>query len=196
MWNWILTNANAITAISSLLGLISLILIFKQLRDSRLWNKLHFTYTFFPNPLEFEAIEVFLDERISFWKRDTAITNIEVKALIGKEPISDDEKKKLSESFGPTAEKSKVAQELYEAGRKLKLYMNQIEAYCAAISSGIIDSESAQHVYEYKFRRAYEKALPWIEKVRSIKNEPRLYIETAKVLNKWNPVPKGQKSLF
>ena len=196
MWNWIINNASAITAISSLLGLISLFLIFKQLRDSRLWNKLHFTYTFFPNPLEFEAIEVFLDERILFWKRDTPITDLEVKALIGKESLSEDEKKKLSESLGPTANMDKVDQELYEAGRKLKLYMNQIESYCAAISSGIIDSESAKHVYMYKFHRAYEKALPWIEKVRSIKNEPSLYIETAKVLNKWNPVPKGQESKY
>lgn len=196
MWEWIVENAEAITAVAASLGLLSLLLIFKQLRDSRLWNKLHFTYTFFPNPLEFEAIEVFLDERISFWKRDSAISDLEVKALIAKESLTDDEKKKLSESFGPDADKSKAEQELYEAGRKLKLYMNQIEAYCAAISSGIIDSESAQHVYGYKFRRAYEKALPWIEKVRSHKNEPCLYIEIAKILTKWNPAPKGQKGKY
>lgn len=196
MWSWIARNAAAITAVSTSLGLLSLVLIFKQLRDSRLWNKLHFTYTFFPNPLEFEAMETFLDERISFWKRDLELSDLEVKALIGNKPLTAEEKKKLSESFGPSADKSKVDQEMYEAGRKLKLYLNQIESYCAAISSGIIDSESARHVYSYKFHRAYEKALPWIKKIRSLKNEQEIYIETEKILDKWYPAPEGQKSKY
>jgi hypothetical protein len=195
MWSWIITNASALTAMASFFGLISLVLIFKQVKESRMWNKLHFTYTFFPNPLEFEAIEIFLDERISFYKRNTPLNDIEVKALIGKEPISEDDKKKLSESLGPACDKNKVEQELYEAGRKLKLFLNQIESYCAAISAGIIDSESAKNVYEYKFRNTYEKALPWIEKLRVIKNEPRLFIETEKILKKWIPI-KGQNNKY
>ena len=196
MWTFISKNADAITAVATTIGLISLLLIFKQLRDARLWNKLHFTYTFFPNQLEFEAMEIFLDERISFWKRDDPFSPLEVKALIGKTPLTDDEKKSLSLSFGPTANRDIAEQEIYEAGRKLKLYMNQIESYCAAISSGVIDSESAKHLYRYKFKRAYEKALPWIKQLCSLRNEEGFYIETKKTLNKWYPVPRGQKPTY
>ncbi len=196
MWEWLSDNADVITAVATSVGLISLFLIFKQLRDTRIWNKLNFTYTFFPDPIAFEDIEVFLDERVSFWKRDNPLSEMEVKALIGRDSLTPEEATKLSESFGPTADKKEVSHELYEAGRKLKLYMNQIESYCAAISSGIIDSDSAMHVYNYKFKRAYEKSLPWIEKLRSLNNEQSLYIEIAKVLNRWYPPPKGQSGKY
>lgn len=196
MWDFILKYAEAITAITSMIGLISLLLIYKQLRDSRIWNKLHFTYTFFPNPCEFEEIEIFLDERISFWKRDSPISELEVKALLGRETLTKEEQDTLAQGFGPSVDKTKTEWELLEAGRKLKLYMNQIESYCAAISCGIIDSESAKCLYHYKFKRAYERALPWIEKFRSVRNEASIYIETAKVLNEWYPVPKGQEKKY
>lgn len=196
MLEWISTNAEAITAISTTCGLLSLYLIYKQLKDARIWNKLHFTYTFFPDSLEFEELEIFLDERISFWKRDSALTDTEVKALIGKESLTEDELKLLSNAFGPTAKKENAAQELYEAGRKLKLYMNQIEYYCAAISAGIVDAESAKNIYSYKFKRAYEKALPWIKEIRQMKHEPAIYIEISKTLTLWHPEPNGQTGKY
>jgi hypothetical protein len=193
---WLNSNAGAITAITAVLGLLSLGLIFWQIRSTRIWKKLHFTYTFFPSPAEFEDLEVFLDERIMFWRRDNPLTGLQVKALIGKDRLLDKEKGELAETFGPRADKENVEQELYEAGRKLKLYMNQIETYCAAISSGIIDADSAKNVYSYKFRRAYEKALPWIKEMRSIKNEPGLYIEIKKALDIWYPNLKGQEKKY
>jgi len=196
MWDFIVKYAETITAIASTIGLISLLLIYKQLRDSRIWNKLHFTYTFFPNPCEFEEIEIFLDERVSFWKRDSPFSELEVKALLGRETLTEEEQDTLAKSFGASVNKDQTVRELCEAGRKLKLYMNQIESYCAAISSGIFDSESARNLYHYKFKRAYERALPWIEKFRSARNEASIYIETAKVLNEWYPVPKGQKKKY
>ena len=196
MPEWITTNANAISAIATTLGLISLLLIFKQLRDTRVWNKLHFTYTFFPDSQEFEELEVFLDERIKFWQRDSALTQLEVKARIGKEKLTEAEMKTLAENFDSCVEYKDCAKELLESGRKLKIYLNQIEYYCAAISSGIIDSDSAKNIYCYKFKRAHEKSLPWIEDVRKTKNEASIYIETTKVLNKWFPPPKGQSNKY
>jgi hypothetical protein len=193
---WLGANANAITAIATCLGLLSLLLIFKQLRDARIWNKLHFTYTFFPNSQELEDLEVFLDGRIKFWQRDSALSELEVKALVGKESLTEDDIKKLSESFDSSVKKEDCVKELVESGRKLKIYLNQIEYYCAAISSGIVDSNSAKNIYCYKFRRGYEKSLPWIQAVRRIKNEPSIYIETTKVLNKWFPPPKGESNKY
>ena len=147
MPEWLTNNANSISAIATTLGLISLLLIAKQLRDTRIWNKLHFTYTFFPDSQEFEGLEVFLDERIKFWQRDPALTQLEVKALIGKEKLTEAEIQILSANFDSTVEPENCAKELLESGRKLKIYLNQIEYYCAAISSGIVDSDSAKNIY-------------------------------------------------
>lgn len=196
MIDWLAANAATISAVAAVLGLFSLLLIYKQLRDARVWNKLHFTYTFFPNSKEFEELEIFLDERINFWQRDSALTALEVKALLGKESLTENEKKELCENFDANVSQENCAKELLEAGRKLKIYLNEIEYYCAAVSSGIVDSESAKNIYSYKFKRAYEKALPWIEEVRRMKNEPSILIEITKTLNEWFPTPKGQKSKY
>lgn len=196
MTDWVAANAETISAVAAVLGLLSLLLIYKQLRDARVWNKLHFTYTFFPNSKEFEELEIFLDERISFWQRDSALTSTEVKALLGREKLTESEITKLCENFDANVSKENCAKELLEAGRKLKIYLNELEYYCAAVSSGIVDSESAKNIYSYKFKRAYEKALPWIEEVRKMKNEPTILIEITKTLNKWFPTPKGQKSKY
>jgi len=185
-----------ISAVASVLGLFSLLLIYRQLRETRVWNKLHFTYTFFPDPLEFAELEIFLDDRIAFWKRDSPLTELEVRALIGKEKLRKKELKTLSKSFCGTANQEDAKAELYEAGRKLKIYINQVESYCAAINSGIIDSNTAKQVYAYKFKRAYEKALPWINKLRSMKHEDSIYIELVNVLNRWFPTPKGQQNKY
>ncbi|MCB1193551.1 MAG: DUF4760 domain-containing protein [Leptospiraceae bacterium] len=188
MWQWIST-------ILSFLSLISLILIVKQIRDTRVWNKIHFTYTFFPDALAFESIEVFLDKRISFWKRDSPLTETEVKALLGKSELRDDELHLLGKAFDSTIKKDgidDIKNELSEAGRKLKLYMNQIESYCAAISSGVIISETAKNIYSYKFKRAYEKAKPWIDELRRRTNEQGLYIELQKTIKEWYPEIKGE----
>lgn len=196
MIDWLAANAATISAVAAVLGLFSLLLIYKQLRDARIWNKLHFTYTFFPNSKEFEELEIFLDERIDFWQRDSALTALEVKALLGKESLTENEKKDLCGSFDANVSQENCAKELLEAGRKLKIYLNEIEYYCAAVSSGIVDSESAKNIYSYKFKRAYEKAFPWIEEVRKMKNAPSILIEITKTLNEWFPAPKGQKSKY
>ncbi len=171
-------------------------LIYNQIRDARIWNKLHFTYTFFPNNHELEDLEIFLDDRVAFWKRNAPLKNNEVLALLGQDSLNEQELLDLSKAFTGTAQSKNVKDELCEAGRKLKFYMNQIEEYCAAIQAGIIDSESAKQIYGYKFKRSFEKALPWIVQLKSIKNEGSLYIEIVKVLNDWFPAPKGQNNIY
>src|SRR5690554_3564542 len=123
MIDWLAANAATISAVAAVLGLFSLLLIYKQLRDARVWNKLHFTYTFFPNSKEFEELEIFLDERINFWQRDSALTALEVKALLGKESLTENEKKELCENFDANVSQENCAKELLEAGRKLKIYL-------------------------------------------------------------------------
>ena len=193
MWNWIIINSNAIVAIASSLGLLSLLLIFWQVYSARKWNKLHFTYTFFPNPFQLEDLESFLDGVIRFWKRDEPLDNVEVKAIVTPDQLSETDISNIKANFDEEKKDGNIISLLIETGRKLKLYMNQIESYCAAIKSGIIDSESAKMVYGYKFKRAYHKAKPWIEKIRTKKNEPMLYIEIENVLKDWFPEESQRK---
>ncbi|WP_160062931.1 DUF4760 domain-containing protein [Psychromonas sp. L1A2] len=194
--SWITNNVDIISTAVSILSLLSLFLIYKQLKDTKTWNKLHFTYTFFPDSKEFEELEIFLDDRLNFWQRDSALSDLEVKALLGKENLNETEKNQLYEKFNKNINKDDCAKELIDAGRKLKIYLNELEYYCAAVSSGVIDSESAKNIYSYKFKRAYEKALPWIEEVRKMKNETSIYIEITKILNNWHPSPAGQKNKY
>lgn len=196
MWTWLNENANTIIAISSTLSLLSLLLIFWQIYSARKWNKLHFTYTFFPNSLEFDELESFLDNVIRFWKRDEPLEEVEVKALVCPENLTDKELQQIIENFsGKIKNEDDPQKVLIEANRKLKIYLNQIEAYCAAIQTGIIDSEAAKMLFGYKFKRSFNKAKPWIDKLRTIKNEPSLYIEIENVLKKWFP-EKSQKKRF
>lgn len=188
--------AQLIIAFCSTIALLSLYLIHKQLKDARTWNRLHFTYTFFPDSQEFEELEIFLDQRLKFWQRDPPLTDLEVKALIGKEALSEAEIAILVQRFDKSVPNEECDKELLEAGRKLKIYLNQIEYYCSAVSSGIIDSETAKNMYCYKFKRAYEKALPWIVEVRRQRNEQRIFIEITKTLNMWFPSPSGESNKY
>lgn len=193
MWNWIVEYSNAAIAVSLSLGLISLLLIFWQIYSARKWNKLHFTYTFFPDPFQLEEVESFLDHVIRFWKIDEPLSEIEVKAIMTPDDLTGDEVKKIGENIDEEVNGENVLRLLNEAGRKLKLYMNQIETYCAAIRAGVIDSESAKMVYGYKFMRTYQRAKPWIDKFRLKKNEPSLYIEIENVLKMWSSVESQKK---
>ena len=155
----------------------------------------NFTYTFFPDPLQFAELESFLDGVILFWKRDEPLSELEVKAIVTPSELSEPDIEKLKENFSEDVKNNDAPKLFIETERKLKLYLNQIESYCAAIRTGIIDSESAKMLYGYKFKRSFNKAKPWIEKIRTTKNEPTLYIEIENVLREWFP-EKSQKRKF
>jgi hypothetical protein len=159
--------ANSVIATSTTLALISLVLILWQIKKAKDWNKLHFTYTYFKDDMELDTLISKLDEQINFWSRNTPLTDKEVKDLI-EGNTSDD----------PQIDYKKVHM-------ILRTYLNLIEGYCAAINSGIIDSNTAKGLYSYKFDRAYFKSKLYIQKLREIKNNNTIYMEMEKVVNKW-----------
>ncbi|MGA6107964.1 hypothetical protein ABS648_07440 [Pseudomonas solani] len=105
MLDILLRYSPLISAAATLLGLLSLYLIYRQLKDSKSWNKLHFTYTFSPDSSALEEFEIFLDERLNLWNRDNPLTELEVKALIGKEHISPEDTEKLCQTFDASVKK-------------------------------------------------------------------------------------------
>ena len=54
-----------------------------------------------------------------------------------------------------------------------------------SINNGSIDSKSAKLNYAHKFERHFNKAKPYIDKMRQIKNEKDFFIQYETVLKKW-----------
>jgi hypothetical protein len=190
-WTMLGSVANAAMAIAVFIGLGGLYFAHSQLREARqqvisakIWNKLHFTFTFLPNPLEFESIEKELDETIGLWKRKVTepYGECEAKALAGVE-LADNDKQWMSRKYGEEWQNSWDV-----AGRKLKLYLNLIEVYCAAINAGVADSDTAKSMYAYKFRAHYQKLENYIKQVRVAKDDINIFFEFECVITKkWFP---------
>jgi hypothetical protein len=152
--------------------------------DNRTWNKLNATYNLLPTPVELEKIESEIDDVTKFWTRDEKFNDIEVKALCGLEKISSDEVKTIKAND----QSDDDAIILWSrTGRKLKLYINLIEMYCAAINCGVVDSEVAKHVYGFKFNRHHNKLQSYITYLRNMKKDNSIYIELEKVTKAWYP---------
>lgn len=166
------------------------------------------TLTYFPRPMELEKIEHEIDEVINFWSREEPLDNYEVKLLLSL-PLEEAEYilvwDKLSFSIKRSILKecgikykgkddilkydtkyNKFINEYYvKTRRKLNLYLNQIEGYCLSINNGSIDSKAAKLNYAHKFERHFNKAKPYIDKMRQIKNEKDFFIQYETVLKKW-----------
>jgi Domain of unknown function (DUF4760) len=191
MWQLLADNSKQIMALVSVLGLFSLVLIWYQIRKTRLWNILHFTYTFFPNPMEFEKEQDFLKSIIKSWRDYEHFSDLEIKALLEPETLTDEEKATIKNNF--TFETTDVITSLKTANRKLVANLNQIELYCAAIKTGVVDSDTAAAHYDFKFTSIFHTVNPWIKKMRESRKEPEIFIEFEKIIDDWNPKKKQKK---
>ena len=193
MWQFLGENSKEIMALVSILGLLSLLLglwslslIREQIKSARIWNKLHFTYTFFPNPMEFVKTQDFLKSILESWRNFEPFTDLEVKALLTPEKLSEEEKGLIEEKI-TSDEANNSIKALNAASQKLTAYLNQIERYCAAIKTGIVDLDTAGAHYNYQFTTVFHIVRPWIEKLRRTRKAPNLYIEFEEVIGLWNP---------
>jgi hypothetical protein len=186
-----------VIAVCSILGLITIGIAAFQLWDNRQWNRLQFTYTFFPNSIEFDELETYLDSTIKFYVRADALTDIEAKALLGREQLTVQECLQIKQQFNKESLSDKIiANRMRKAGRKLKLYLNQIEVYCAAANAGVIDIEAARHLYAYKFKRAWTKSASYVSQIRSLSGDQSIYVELERVISAWYPNEMQKKTIL
>lgn len=184
LWQKLSAIGSLVAAVAAIIGLIGIAIAIWQIVSGKKWNKLHFTFSFLPSPVDLENVEKDIDSVIGLWKRPEGdpLSTEEIKALFGME-LSTDETKAVK-SRHPNFN----ADMFTDAGRKLKVYCNLIEKFCVAINTGIADSQAAMDVYGYKFRAHYNKLKPYIEWIRKDRNEASIYIEFEKVITKhWYP---------
>jgi hypothetical protein len=158
---------NAITAIGALATAGTFILLYFQLKamrcaldDSRNWNQMSTAFKIYPNSMALNQIEDELNK--SF-----------IKLIDRKEPLSEQEVGQLFEETN------------MQVRLKLKNYLNEFESYCTAINMGVVHEEVAKRTYCHKITRYYLELKPFIYRLRTIHNEPRLLIELETVASKW-----------
>ena len=159
---------------------------------NRKWYKMQATFTFFPKPLELEAIENKMDSIIRFIARaEKPLTAEEVDLLFFQSTTGDrDEKaikvceklmslgRDMSAEMGALKKDAsareandkatidKFYHDMRECGRLLKTYLNAIERYCAAIQVGIADDKTARMIFGPKFIIIRDKVDPFVRAFR------------------------------
>jgi hypothetical protein len=183
-----------ITTCVAVAGLVGLFLTWYNIRGVRLWNKLNSAFTFLPNPLELETVEGELDRAIGFWHNDTPLDDQTIRALMGDLRDDEYEKFRTKKSDGtPTETLLECRERMISLGRKLKLYVNQIEMYCAGVNSGVVDNEVAFYIYNFKFQRHHDKLAQYIEYIRHRKGSKAIFFEFDSVVRKWSASEKLKK---
>ncbi len=119
------TLGSLVSGVIFFLVLWQLILLKRQIADTRKWNKMSSAFTIFNLSSELVSVEYKLNK--SF-----------IKFSDRKDPLSEEEMNRL----------------FSEEGREVKLllreYLNILETYCTAVNMGIVDSDVAKRLYEFK----------------------------------------------
>ena len=143
-----------------LAGLASFFLMWWQLRQTTIWNKLNSPYNFGDTQLS-ERLEVQLyiqAKKIGInTKQDTPLLSEEVTKI-----FNDD-----------------------DTFFALKAFLNDFESLGAAISVGFADSDLAYAVHAARLRRAYQVFKPYIDQYRSIYDSNDIWLELEKVALAW-----------
>lgn len=144
-----------IQLIVSILALSSLVLLWHQLKQTNVWNKIQ-SHQNFVDPSTSVAIERQLYD---------ALRDCGLEAHLNRS-ITADELKKVMENA-----------DCYFA---LKAFLNDLEMVGAAISIGAADPDFAYAVHSSRFMRAYNLFLPFMQKMRELQSNPAIYIEIEK----------------
>ncbi len=158
--DWTLV-VNIIIAIGALATAAMFGAVLYQLVDQRKWNKMSTAFRIIPNHVLLNTIE---DELNSSF----------LNMVDRSEPLTESE---VTQLLSPCESKIRGL---------LKSYLNELESYCVAINMGIVHEEVAERQYSFKIKRYYQELKPYIDKIRTTNNEPRLLEELEKVAMRWS----------
>jgi hypothetical protein len=147
--------------IVSALGLASLVLLWWQLRQTNLWNKLNSPQNFV-NPVASIDLERKLYDSLKTLSID--IVNL-------YRSITQEELNKIIEND--------------DAYFATKAYLNDLENLGVAISIGAADPDLTYAVHSARLIRAYEMFMPFIKVLRDRQSNPEIYIEIEKIALGW-----------
>jgi hypothetical protein len=141
-----------------ILGLAAVILLWWQIWQTRLWNKLASPHNFLDTEraarLETALFKVLRRLNID---PNSELDNSQVQAV-----LMDD-----------------------EAQITLKAYLNDIENICAAVRIGSVDSDCAYAVHSCRVIEIHKRYRLFIKAIQDFYDDPEVYIETQKVAADW-----------
>jgi hypothetical protein len=144
----------------SVLGLISLFLLWGQIRQKTLWNKLRTQQTFLSH------ITLELQQKL---QQAAKKVNVTLKARV--EPLSESEIQRIWDDDA--------------AYLALSRFLNDLETTCTAIHIGIVDPEVAYSSHGIRVTRYYKVYSPVIKKLRAHYNSEDILAEFQKLAEEW-----------
>lgn len=183
-----------IALISSIIAGIGLGFAVMEIHQTKRWNKLNFTFTYLPSPLELSLLENEFDEIMDFWKRKDELKLSEVRALLDE--MGDSDKVELCKKYDYGSWNNDIQKKWSNCGKILKQYLSLLERYCGAINCGVADGEVSKSLYGFRFKAHYHKLLPFINKMREKKCDNSLFCEFENVVKSWNEDKKVSKSEY
>lgn len=184
--------ATIVSACVGVFGLVGLYLTWFSIRGVREWNRLNAAFTFFPNPLDLDVLEGDLDKSLGFWRSSAPLEVHMVQALFGDIDLSEYAKYQQNSGAGPESI-DQCRERMLEIGRKLKLYLNLIETYCAAVNAGVADERAAKHIFKTKFIHHRAKLTHFVPYIRDIKGSVTVLSEFTTVAKRWEAESKFLK---
>ena len=151
------------------IGLTSLIFIWYQIRQARLWNKLKSEFNFLnlSKDAEFElAVQnAFKALAIPIVGRSTALDAAEVTKVFADE----------------------------NARHAIKTFLNYFENMCAAINVGHADEDLAFAVHSAEVLRTYMLFQPVIAEIRAVYKDDELFVELEKTCLRWKAIEETKR---
>lgn len=145
-----------INSIIAIIGLASVILLYRQMQFNYKWNKRmsNFTIqTWQHDELENEVVRNVQEIGINMALRDVELTEEEVDKIIHNE----------------------------KAYLSLMSFLDKIEYYCTAIKCGLVDDTFAYNMYGVKYIQLFKVYSPFIMHIRSHYKDDSIYVEFAKI---------------
>jgi hypothetical protein len=153
-----------IAAVAAVAAFLQVRLMRLQLTDSRDWNRMSFALDYLARREDIAPFEKALNA--SF-----------LRFIDRTDPLSPDELREL------------LLPEHGDLRHTLSRFLNALESYCTAVNLGIADDEVAERIYGYKLARHFQEMRPYIDHIRSARNEPSLYCELEGTVTKWQKRP-------
>jgi Domain of unknown function (DUF4760) len=143
------------------LGLVSLLLLWRQLRITSRWNQINFTHTFLNTELFGKLEDALVDE-----------TNALGMNIAAVRPLSEPEVKALLEHP--------------KALRAVKAYLTHLENVCAGIQAGAAEPNISYVCYSVSLLQAWLVFKPFILHIRQAQADDDIYRELSKTADEWH----------
>lgn len=140
------------------LGLAGIFLLWWQIRQTTLWNKLNSPYNF----LDVERT-----------------TRLEKEVFAALRALTIDPNLKLT-----VADVTKILKD-DNAQLTLKAYLNDVENVCAAVRIGSVDKDCAYAVHSTRVVEIAKRNKNFVKAVQDFYRDPEIYIEMQKVAAEW-----------